>query len=190
MNVKRSRRAFVNAKAGDGYSMDQLEGEVTAAIRGNRRLRPKENSNFALNKLSILSNAFDSVFSIIGVVGWIIGGFAILVGGFGVANIMFVSVKERTNIIGIKKALGAKNYVILLEFLVESIILCLIGGIMGLLMVYGVIQLANATGTFVFTLTTWNILLGAGLSMIIGVAAGILPAIFAANMNPVDAIRS
>ncbi len=190
MNVKRSRRAFVNARAGAGYSMEDLEGEVTAAVRGERRLRPKEKSNFALNKLSILSNVFDSIFSVIGLVGWVIGGFAILVGGFGVANIMFVSVKERTNIIGIKKALGAKRYVILLEFLVESIVLCLIGGIMGLLMVYGVIELANMTGTFVFTLTLKNILLGAGLSMIIGVFAGILPAIFAANMNPVDAIRS
>jgi len=112
------------------------------------------------------------------------------VGGFGVANIMFVSVKERTNIIGIKKALGAKRYVILLEFLIESITLCLIGGAMGLLLVYGAIQLANMADLFTFVLTTQNIILGAGLSMIIGVLAGFLPALQAANMNPVDAIRS
>jgi len=190
MNVKRSRNTFVNAKAGDGYSMDQLEGEITAAVRADRRLRPKEESNFALNKLSILSNAFDSLFGVISTVGWIIGGFAIVVGGFGVANIMFVSVKERTNIIGIKKALGAKRYVILLEFLIESITLCLIGGAMGLLLVYGAIQLANMADLFTFILTTQNIILGAGLSMIIGVFAGFLPALQAANMNPVDAIRS
>jgi len=190
MNVKRSRNTLVNAKASEGYSMEQLEGEVTAAVRADRRLRPKEESNFALNKLSILSNVFDSIFSVISLVGWVIGGFAILVGGFGVANIMFVSVKERTNIIGIKKALGAKNYVILLEFLVESVVLCLIGGIMGLLLVYGVIQLINMADTFIFTLTLQNILIGAGLSMAAGVLAGMIPAYIAANMSPVDAIRA
>jgi len=192
MNVKRSRNTLVNAKASDGYSMDQLEGEVTAAVRGNRRLKPKQESNFVLNKLSILSNVFDDLFGVISTVGWVIGGFAILVGGFGVANIMFVSVKERTNIIGIKKALGAKRYVILMEFLIESIILCFIGGVMGLLMVYGMVQLGNivTAGEFEFTLTAQNVIIGAGLSMIIGVIAGFLPALQAAKMNPVDAIRA
>jgi len=191
MNVKRSRNTLVNAKAAKGYSMEQLEGEVTAAVRGDRRLKPKQESNFALNKLSILSNVFDGLFGVISSVGWIIGGFAILVGGFGVANIMFVSVKERTNIIGIKKALGAKRYVILLEFLVESIVLCLIGGLMGLLLVYGMVFLTNtAFEDFTFYLTTQNIIIGAGLSIIIGVIAGFIPALQAANMNPVDAIRA
>jgi len=192
MNVKRSRNTLVNAKASNGYSMDQLEGEVTAAVRGNRRLKPKQESNFVLNKLSILSNVFDDLFGVISTVGWVIGGFAILVGGFGVANIMFVSVKERTNIIGIKKALGAKRYVILMEFLIESIILCFIGGVMGLLMVYGMVQLGNivTAGEFEFTLTAQNVIIGAGLSMIIGVIAGFLPALQAAKMNPVDAIRA
>ncbi len=189
-NVNRARRSFINVKADKDVPLEQLEGELTASLRAHRRLRPKEDNNFALNKLSILSNAFDSFFSVISVVGWIIGGFAILVGGFGVANIMFVSVKERTNIIGIKKALGAKRYVILMEFLIESIILCLIGGAMGLLMVYGVISLINSADGFQFILTSKNVVVGAGLSILIGVIAGFLPALQAANMNPVDAIRA
>lgn len=189
-NVNRAMRSFINVKANEDTALEDLEGELTAAIRAHRRLRPKEDNNFSLNKLSILSNAFDQLFGIISVVGWIIGGFAILVGGFGVANIMFVSVKERTNIIGIKKALGAKKYVILLEFLMESIILCLIGGAMGLAMVYGVIQLINSGDGFQFVLTNQNVIVGAGLSIFIGVIAGFLPALQAANMNPVDAIRA
>ncbi len=189
-NVNRAPRSFINVKAEEGVALTQLEDELTAAMRAHRRLRPKEDNNFALNKLSIISNAFDQLFGVISIVGWIIGGFAILVGGFGVANIMFVSVKERTNIIGIKKALGAKRYVILMEFLIESIILCLIGGAIGLAMVYGIIALINSMDGFQFVLTTQNIVLGAGLSIIIGVFAGALPAIQAANMNPVDAIRA
>jgi putative ABC transport system permease protein len=115
-------------KAKEGVNLDDLEDEITGLLRSSRRLKPKEESNFALNKLTMLSSLLDGFFGIMYLVGGIIGGFALFVGMFSVANIMFVSVKERTNIIGIKKALGAKKYVILLEFLIEAIILCLIGG--------------------------------------------------------------
>jgi putative ABC transport system permease protein len=92
--------------------------------------------DFSLNKSTILTNQLDQLFGIINKGGFIIGFFSVLVGGFGIANIMFVSVKERTNIIGIQKSLGAKNYFILLQFLIESIALCLMGGLIGLFMVY------------------------------------------------------
>jgi putative ABC transport system permease protein len=99
-------------RAKQGVSNEDLISELTGLMRSIRKIKPVLEDNFALNQTSLISNQFDSLFDMIGVSGWIIGGFSILVGGFGIANIMFVSVKERTNIIGIQKSLGAKNYFI------------------------------------------------------------------------------
>jgi putative ABC transport system permease protein len=131
-----------------------------------------------------------SVFGVINIAGLFIGGFAIFVGMFSVANIMFVSVKERTNIIGIKKALGAKKYVILIEFLVESVVLCLIGGIIGIILVYLASLAASAIFEFKIFLSARNFSLGIGLALISGIFAGIIPALSAARMEPVEAMRS
>lgn len=194
-------RAFVAdpiiaVRAGEGVTNEQMKDEVRGIMRNVRKLKPKEEDDFALNQLSSISSILSSLFSVINFAGWIIGFFSILVGGFGVANIMFVSVKERTNLIGIKKALGAKSMYILLEFLVEAIILCLLGGAIGLALVFAESFLLEwavekyAEMKFNFTLTTFNIMLGVGLSVIIGVISGIIPAILASRMRPVDAIRS
>jgi len=123
-------------------------------------------------------------------VGWVISGFSLLVGGFGIANIMFVSVKERTGIIGIQKSLGAKNRFILMQFLFEAIILSIIGGIVGLLMVWGCAFAATKLLDFEFVLSLRNIILGTSLSAAIGLISGILPAISASRLDPVEAIRS
>lgn len=165
-----------------------LENEMTGLLRAKRGLRPRDEDNFALNKTEFIQNAIGSVFDVISVAGWVIGGFSILVGGFGIANIMFVSVRERTNIIGIQKSLGAKNYFILFQFLFESICLSLIGGITGIIIVFFLtfIQL----GTLEITLSLSNIILGLGVSTIIGVVSGIVPATLAARMDPVEAIRT
>jgi putative ABC transport system permease protein len=124
------------------------------------------------------------------IVGWIIAGFSLLVGGFGIANIMFVSVKERTNLIGIQKSLGAKNKFILFQFLFESIILCVIGGIIGLLLVWLISIVLTQALEFEFILGIGNILLGTSLAAVIGLISGILPAISASKLDPVEAIRS
>lgn len=115
-----------------GIPVDDVESELRGLMRSIMSLRPGQEDNFSLNRTTMLTNALDDLFSIVNKGGFIIGLFSMLVGGFGIANIMFVSVKERTNIIGIQKSLGAKNYFILLQFLIESIVLCLLGGLVGL----------------------------------------------------------
>ncbi len=165
-----------------------LENEMAGLLRAKRGLKPSEEDNFALNQSEFIQNAIGSIFSVISIAGWVIGGFSILIGGFGIANIMFVSVKERTSIIGIQKSLGAKNYFILFQFLFESTFLSLIGGLSGLALVYA--------GTFIplgsleLILSLKNILLGIGLSSVIGMVAGIVPASIAAGLDPVEAIRA
>lgn len=191
MDIRRERfNPFIMAEAKEGITNQQLIDELRGIMRSIRRLSPKADDNFALNEVSLISSQLDSLFGMIGFAGGLIGIFAVLVGGFGIANIMFVSVKERTNIIGIQKALGAKNYFILFQFLFESVILCLIGGSIGLLIVFfGGLAAGNALEMDLL-LTFENITMGLGISVGIGLIAGIIPAGIAAAMNPVDAIRS
>jgi putative ABC transport system permease protein len=169
---------------------DEVEGEMRQAMRSIRRLRPGEDDNFALNRTTVISGALDVAFGVLHTVGLIVGAFSILVGGFGIANIMFVSVKERTNIIGIQKSLGAKSYFILLQFLIEAVFLCLMGGVVGLGLVYGGTFLVKAIFDVQVVLDIKNVIIGIGTSLSIGIISGIIPAYFAARMDPVEAIRS
>lgn len=181
----------VGVKAKPGITTAQLQDEIRGVIRANRRLRPREDDNFALNELSMMADALGSFFGVINLIGGVIGFFSILVGIISVANIMFVSVKERTSLIGVKKALGARQFVILLEFLTESVILCLIGGLMGLGLVYlGTLAMNQAFEAFTISLSVKNALLGIGISAAVGIIAGIIPAGQAAKMDPVEAMRS
>jgi putative ABC transport system permease protein len=182
---------YMMAKAKAGANVEQLKDELTGIMRAIRRVKPSADDNFSLNEVSVLSGPLDQMFSIVGTAGWIIGCFAILVGGFGIANIMFVSVQERTNQIGIQKSLGAKNWFILVQFLMESVILCLIGGMIGLLLVYGGTKLlAWADPDFAMPLTVSNIILGLSISGLIGILSGFIPSYSAAQLDPVEAIRS
>jgi len=174
----------------NGVSDDEVESELHMLMRSIRRLRPNEDDNFALNKTTILSNQLTQLFSFVDVAGWIIGGFSILVGGFGIANIMFVSVKERTNIIGIQKSLGAKNYFILLQFLIESVILCIMGGLIGLMFVFLATLAIKGMFDVKVVLDSGNIIMGMSISIVIGIISGIIPAYSASRLNPVEAIRS
>ena len=175
-------------KAKSGVSVQELSDETTMILRAARRLQPEEINNFSVNKASLLTQGFDAVFVGINIGGWVIGGFSILVGGFGIANIMFVSVRERTNIIGIQKALGAKRFFILQQFLVESILLSVIGGILGILMIFLGTIVINYFYELNMYLTVANAFLAIFISGIIGVVAGYAPAYAAAKMNPVEAI--
>lgn len=165
-----------------------LENELTGLMRAKRGLKPLEEEDFALNKPESIANFLTEIFNVITFAGWLIGGFSILVGGFGIANIMFVSVKERTHIIGIQKSIGAKSYFILLQFLFEAIFLSVIGGAVGILLVYFLTFIS--LGTFEIVLSLKNILIGLGVASAIGTLAGVIPAGIAARLDPVIAIRT
>lgn len=181
---------YIMVKTAPHVSVQELKNELRGAMRAIRRQKPAEEDNFALNELSMMEESSESMFQKINYGGLFIGFFALLVGGFGIANIMFVTVKERTNIIGLKKAIGAKRAVILQEFLIEAIILCLIGGAIGLLLVFLVTKLISAVVFFQIYMTGGIIAMGLGISILAGVIAGYIPAYTASRLNPVVAIRS
>jgi putative ABC transport system permease protein len=168
----------------------RLTDELEGIMRSIRRIKPSAENDFALNEVSLISDRLDSLFKVINIAGWIIGGFAILVGGFGIANIMFVSVKERTKIIGLQKALGAKSKFILLEFLFEASVLSLIGGAIGLLIIYASTFIVSKAFDFNLVLTVGNIVTGLMISIIIGLIAGVVPARAAAHLDPVEAMNA
>ena len=176
-------------KSNEESSIEALKDEVTGVLRAHRRLKPKEIDDFSINEISVITQFLDQIFRVLNIAGIIIGGFAILVGIFSVANIMFVSVKERTNIIGIKKALGAKRHFILLEFLIEAIVLCILGGMIGLLLVFVVMKILTQAIDFQLFLSIGNIGFGVILSVIIGVIAGLIPANQASKLDPGEAMR-
>ncbi len=186
----RNMDATIMVKAKPLVSNEELKDELTGIMRSIRKLKPSAEDNFSINETDIITKGFDSLFSTIAIVGWIIGGFSLLVGGFGIANIMFVSVRERTSIIGIQKALGAKNYFILLQFLFEAVFLSLIGGILGLIIVFLLVLIISNTTSFHLILTAGNIFLGVAVSGAIGLFSGIIPAFSASRLDPVEAMRT
>ena len=159
-------------------------------MRSVHKLNPKQDDDFALNDINDFSDAMEKAFASINLGGWIIGILSFVVGIFGVANIMFVTVKERTTQIGLKKAIGAKNGVILTEFLLESAFLCIIGGMIGLALVLILTKVASALMHFNFFLSANIIIMAIAICVIAGILAGLIPAIKAAKMDPVQAIRS
>ncbi len=171
-------------------SVEAMKEELTGIMRSIRKLKPRADNNFAINQTDIINKGFDSLFRIIALVSWIIGGFSLLVGGFGIANIMFVSVKERTTQIGIQKSLGAKKYFILLQFLFEAVFLSIAGGLVGLLIVFLLSYGASSLLGFKLILSLKNIVVGIGVSAFIGIVSGFIPAWSASRLDPVEAIRS
>lgn len=185
-----SMTPIIIIKPDDGVDVDEFKGEVIQKLRNKRGLKIGADNNFFIDVLSGFTDFIDQIVGFMNMAGWGISVFSLLVGGFGVANIMFVSVKERTNLIGIQKSLGAKNRFILLQFLFEAIILCLIGGLIGLFLVWIIALGLSKALDFEFVLGFGNIMLGTGLAAAIGLISGILPAISASKLDPVEAIRT
>jgi putative ABC transport system permease protein len=173
-----------------GVDIEEFKAELTNKMRSIRGLRAGEINSFFVNILSGFTNFIDDIIGKMNIAGWGISIFSLLVGGFGIANIMFVSVKERTNLIGIQKALGAKNRFILFQFLFEAVILAMFGGLIGIVLVWLIALVLTNVLDFEFVLSSFNILLGSSLSIIIGLISGILPAISASRLDPVEAIRT
>jgi putative ABC transport system permease protein len=174
----------------EGMSSEALKDELKGAMRSIRRLGPTEEDDFALNAISDFSKNTSQLFGSVNLGGWLIGLLSLIVGAFGIANIMFVTVKERTPIIGLKKAIGAKRRTILMEFLLESALICIIGGIIGILLVLILAQLLSSAFSFPIFVSTQILGLAIFICIAIGMLAGIIPAMIASKMDPVVAIRS
>lgn len=181
---------YIMVKAGDGVPSTALQDELKGVMRQIRQLKPTEEDDFSLNDINSFSDQIGSFFGSVNVGGWLIAGLSLVVGAFGVANIMFVTVKERTSQIGLKKAIGARSSIILYEFLMESAFLCIMGGVFGLLLVWGLAAALSTVLPFKISIAGNIIILAFSICFVLGVAAGIIPARMAARMNPVDAIRS
>jgi putative ABC transport system permease protein len=173
-----------------GVPVEALKDELRGIMRGIRKLKPTEDDNFALNDVTSSTKSLETFFGNVNVGGFVIGGFSLIVGLFGIANIMFVTVKERTSQIGLKKAIGAKRSTILMEFLLESSFLCIIGGLVGLLLVFLITLGLSSALPFKVGLTPGITILGLSISIAVGLIAGIIPAWTAARLDPVVAIRS
>ena len=174
----------------EGVTSEQLTSELTQLMRVVRRIRPGQKNDFSINQLSTLESMIDQILGVIRTVGWVIAAFSLLIGGFGIANIMFVSVKERTKIIGIQKALGAKRYFIMTQFLAEALILAVAGALAGILLIAIILWIVPIPAEYDVHLTFGNILSGVAIASVIGILSGLLPAWTAARLNPVDAINS
>jgi putative ABC transport system permease protein len=182
---------FIIIKPNSGVDNAEFIAMLKQKMRVRRGLKPDEIDSFFVNQLQGFADFIDNITGQMNIIGWLISGFSLLVGGFGIANIMFVSVKERTNIIGIQKSMGAKNRFILLQFLFEAVILAVIGGLIGLVLVFFASIIASSfTGDFQFVLSPWNMFIGTAISAAIGLISGILPAISASRLDPVEAIRT
>jgi putative ABC transport system permease protein len=189
MNTEETDGGII-VKAKEGVAADDLKGEVLQQFRAIRGIKPGADNDFSIIEAKMISNVVDQIVGVFNSAGMFIGVFAILVGAFSIANIMFVSVKERTHLIGIEKALGARKSFILIQFLTEAITLCVVGGMFGLLLVYGAVSALNGVFELTFILPLSRVVMGIGISVVVGVLSGIIPAYRAANMDPVEAMRS
>jgi putative ABC transport system permease protein len=174
----------------DDINSKILKDDLRGAMRSIHKLSPTADDDFALNDINDFSEIMSQAFVSVNIGGWAIAALSLIVGMFGVANIMFVSVKERTSQIGLKKAIGAKSGVILTEFLLESAFLCIIGGLIGILLVFGLTRMVTILFDFPIFIPTSLVIIGIIICIVVGLAAGIIPAYRASKLDPVVAIRS
>ena len=186
--INSSPKIIVKGK--ENVSAQELANELEGVMRSIRKLSPTEDDNFSLNQISSFSDKVSSLFGSINIGGWAIGILSLVVGAFGIANIMFVTVKERTPIIGLKKAIGAKKRSILSEFLLESAVICILGGLIGLILVYLLTVILTNVFNFPVYISAGILALAISICIIIGILSGIIPALSASRLDPVVAIRS
>ena len=190
MVMEKIFRPVIMVQGKPEVTIPQLKDELEAAMRSIRKLKPSQENDFSLNDIDSFADFINNIFGYINQGGWAIAILSLIVGMFGVANIMFVTVKERTSQIGLKKAIGAKRGMILTEFLLESAFLSIMGGLLGLLGVFLLTLAASAAVGFPIIISPTILGMALSICVIVGVLAGIIPASIAAKMDPVVAIRS
>lgn len=181
---------LIMVKGKEGINSKVLQDDLRGTMRSIHKLSPTQDDDFSLNDVNDFSEMMSQAFVSVNIGGWAIAALSLIVGMFGVANIMFVTVKERTPQIGLKKAIGAKSGVILAEFLAESAFLCIIGGAIGIALVFGLTKIVSSVFDFPIFVSTPLLLLAVFICIIVGLLAGIIPAYQASKMDPVVAIRS
>jgi putative ABC transport system permease protein len=190
-DIRQGEDAQIAIKARPGVELAALEDEIIQQLRAVRRVRPGQDDDFSINRMEMLTSILDSIFSNLAMGGWFIAIFAILVGCFSIANIMFVSVRERTKIIGVQKAIGAKNSFILIQFLFEAVTLCVFGALMALVAIQLLVWVVNAVDVgLTLQIQPSRVLLALGVAVTSGLIAGIAPARQASRMPPVEAMRA
>ncbi|HKG67461.1 MAG TPA: ABC transporter permease, partial [Segetibacter sp.] len=180
----------IMVKGKENISSAGMLDELRGIMRSLHRLKPMQEDDFALNDINMFSKQTSTIFGSVNLGGWAIAGLSLIVGAFGVANIMFVTVRERTSQIGLKKAVGAKSSTILTEFLLESAFLCLVGGLIGLILVFILTKVLSTVMPFPINISMHTLTLAVSICLVVGILAGIIPASIAAKMNPVVAIRT
>ena len=187
------RSLTIGVKAKNVLTKEDTKAEVGYQMRIVRGLKPTDRDNFAINGEDQFNTQFDQLTGTLNIIGLVITSLSLLVGGIGIMNIMFVSVKERTREIGIRKAIGARRRMILMQFLTEATMLCLIAGGIGLALSYSASELINSNmlkdSSIHIHFSLGLIFLGLGLSLAIGIISGLLPAWMASKLDPVDALR-
>ncbi len=191
-SIMDERRAdpLIMIQGQDNLNSKALKDDLIGVVRAIHKLSPTQEDDFTLNDINDFSSAISSAFVSLNIGGWAIAALSLIVGMFGVANIMFVTVRERTAQIGLKKAIGAKKRVILSEFLMESAFLCIAGGLIGLLLVFGLTQVLTHVLDFPVYISVSNMIMAISICIIVGIVAGFIPASQAAKMDPVAAIRT
>jgi putative ABC transport system permease protein len=168
--------------------MEETKEEVVAIFRKARKIPYGEANDFGVNQQDAFKSTYESLTGLIKIIGTLITSLSLIVGSVGIANIMFVSVKERTREIGVRKAIGAKRRTILLQFLVESCLICLLGGVIGLFISFPISILIDAA-VLPTAMPLWVVFLALVISVLFGVLAGFFPAFQASKLDPVDALR-
>jgi len=183
-----NRGYTIAVKAPSQEVMTDFEYDLIGEMRKIRKLKPVEKDNFSINSMDSLIDVYNNVMGVVVLIGLIITGISLFVGGIGVMNIMFVSVTERTREIGVRKSIGAKRRVVLTQFLLESSVICLIGGSIGVILSFGVAALIDK---FVMPASISLPIVGIALliSVATGIISGFIPAFRASRLNPIDALR-
>jgi putative ABC transport system permease protein len=184
----RDRNFNFAVKAPGQASLADFEYELIGEMRKIRKLKPTDKEDFSINQMNTLVAAYNNVMGVVVMIGLIITGISLFVGGIGVMNIMFVSVTERTREIGIRKAIGAKRRSILKQFLFESSVICLFGGIIGVFFSFGITELINAM-VMPASISIPIVILALIIAVLVGMLSGIIPAFKASKLNPIEALR-